>query len=122
MKTTTRRRGRPPKQVTGAAEDQGWKSNDEPEKGGNHRQQYIEGTEPIRIKEIDTAAEDYRDIRDRRKELTIEECKANELLLGLMKKHNLTSYRFDGSEVTIAKEKEKACVRRIQVEQDGDEE
>ena len=80
------------------------------------KQQYIDGTEPVRVKEIEEAADTYRDIRDRRQELTREETAANEALLALMKEHGLTSYRYDGSEVTLAKEKEKARVRRIKAE------
>ena len=96
---------------------------DQPDDGenGEVRQQYIEGTEPPKIPEIEKAAETYRQIRDRRMDLTKEEAKANELLLELMKKHGVaaTGYRYDGSEVTVKKEKEKARVRRIKAEGEG---
>lgn len=135
MTVQTKKRGRPRRQVGQAAEDQGWRSNDDQHdedagqaeqrpagngRRGKARQTYMPGTEPLRIRAIDEAAEVYRDIRDRRKELTTEECKANEKLLGLMKDHMLMSYRYDGSEVTIAKEKEKARVRRIATDDDED--
>lgn len=106
--------GRDPKRIDQPAETEG--------KNGRVKQQFIEpGMDPPTIPEIDEAAEEYRRVRDRRMELTKEEARHNELLLGLMKKHNLSEYRYDGTEVSVAKEKEKARVRRIKEESESDE-
>lgn len=91
---------------------------DQPE-AGNGKQKYLDpDMAPPTIPEIDEAAEEYRRVRDRRMELTKEETKRNEQIVELMRKHGLTEYTFDGSEVSI-KNKTKARVRRI-AEEDGD--
>lgn len=57
--------------------------------------------EPVKIKEIDTAAEAYADARDERMKLSEEETEAQNTLGAVMEKHNLEAYEYDGNRVTV---------------------
>ncbi len=61
------------------------------------RQLEIAGTERKTVKEIDAAAEHYVEQRDKRMALSRKEKEAKDLLIGAMKKHNLTVYRDDNT-------------------------
>lgn len=65
------------------------------------RQTYIEGTEPPKIKEIESAAAKYVEFRDARMEAGEEEVKLKEKLIAAMKEHKLETYSFDGYMVEL---------------------
>lgn len=56
------------------------------------RQLEIAGTERPRVKEVDAAAEEYVEIRDKRMKLTVEEKERKEKLIAVMQQHKLTFY------------------------------
>ncbi len=60
-----------------------------------------EGVSEKRIKAIDDAADEYVDARDKRMTLGEKESECREKVLLLMKRHNLTTYRYDGQIVTV---------------------
>lgn len=64
-------------------------------------QTYIEGTAPVRIKEIEDAAKRYVQFRDERQAAGEEEVRLKVKLISIMKKHDLTTYDFDGFMVAI---------------------
>lgn len=64
----------------------------EPINADRHGQQYLEGQQPVLIKEVDLAAKDYADKRDQRIKHLNEEKKAFKWLDALMETHNLTDY------------------------------
>lgn len=77
-------------------------------------QTQIPGTARTDInKQIEKAAEDYRDIRDRRMEMTKEENKAQAALVAAMNAAGLTLYRcdFDEQDVIIKPGEVKAKVK-----------
>lgn len=120
MTATAKRRGRPPKVVKGtidpATDDGQWLSNDDQEHNGDDpavKQRFIEGTEPVSIPEIDKAAEEFVEIRNRWQAQGEEMNASNDLLRELMQKHGLTEYRFDSMLVKVEKGKERAKVNRI---------
>jgi hypothetical protein len=63
------------------------------------------------IEELEDSAENYADVRDQRMELTREESRLKEELLGLMKKHKKTSYVHGGFDIKVIVESEKLRVR-----------
>ena len=64
-------------------------------------QKFIEGTEPVRIKEIESAAVKYVNYRDSRMEAGEEEVRLKVKLISIMKEHNITEYNFDGFMVQL---------------------
>jgi hypothetical protein len=84
------------------------------------------GVEVLSIPEIESAAESYREIRDKRMELTEKECKAKEVLLITMQRHkdklpkdstNGTSfYRFDDRIVELQPGSENVKVKSVHAE------
>lgn len=58
----------------------------------------MKGTEDPNYPDVEAAAEEYRDVRDRRMALTDEEVDKKEELHRLMKKHKLKTYRLPNSE------------------------
>lgn len=86
------------------------------------KQEFIPGTAPPSIPEIDAAAETYVDARDERSNLSIEEKEAHDNLLGKMKEHNLDRYEFDGRVVTrIGVEKCAVKKKKSDNREDGEE-
>jgi hypothetical protein len=75
------------------------------------RQARLPEMEDPEIEEIENAALDYVEVRDRRQQLTAQEVPAKQKLLDLMKAHDKTHYKRDGIEVTRVVEKEKVRVR-----------
>ncbi len=91
-----------------------------PKKGtkANQEQQFIPGTEPPRIKAIDSAAEKYVNLRDDRTQMAEVEADAREKLRELMVKHELTEYRTpSGYKVVREAGEEKVKVRRAATEE-----
>ena len=72
------------------------------------------------IEELEAAAEEYAEIRDRRQQMTAQEVPAKEKLLNLMKAHEKTHYKRDGIEITRTVEKEKVRVRIKKETKDGE--
>ena len=75
------------------------------------RQARLPQMEDPQIEELEGSAENYADIRDQRMELTKEETRLKDELLGLMKKHGKTSYVHDGYDIKVVVESEKVKVR-----------
>lgn len=81
------------------------------------RQTELPGTEPKRIKEVEEAAESFRELRDQVKKLTEERDKAKETLGDAMKKHKLEVYRLEDTdppeEVVIEVAHEEVKIRKV---------
>lgn len=75
------------------------------------RQARLPTMEDRAIEELEDSAENYADVRDQRMELTREESRLKDELLGLMKKHKKTSYVHDGFDIKVIVESEKLRVR-----------
>jgi hypothetical protein len=63
--------------------------------------------------EIREAAERYVESRDERMELTKDEVKHHDILLGIMKRHKQKALVVDGLAIEIVFEKEKVKVKRL---------
>jgi hypothetical protein len=72
------------------------------------------------IEEIENAAHDYADVRDKRMALTTQEVEAKGVIIGAMKKHGKTHYKRNGIEISLTVEKEKVTVKVVEAEADGD--
>ena len=84
------------------------------------RQGRLPQMEDAKIEAIETAAENYAEIRDQRQELTTEEVKLKTKLLTLMKEHKKKKYIHAGISVEIQIEKETVRVRvKKESEADG---
>lgn len=82
--------------------------------GGKLKQQKIPGVLPKRIKEIQDAAEELKELRDSRMETAEEEEKAQEKLKAVMKKHGIKAYKIDDEYEAILESNEpRAYVRKI---------
>ena len=75
------------------------------------RQARLPGVEDPEIEELESAAEEYADVRDRRMALTKEEVRLQGELLTTMKKYDKTSYVHDGYDLKLVAEKEKVKVK-----------
>lgn len=75
------------------------------------RQQPLPGTEDSKIQALESAAQDYAEIRDQRIELNVDEAKLKQKLLNLMKQHEKTTYKRGGIEIKIVTEDEHVKVR-----------
>ena len=75
------------------------------------RQQPLPGTEDSKIQALETAAQDYAEIRDQRMELNTDEAKLKAKLLSLMKQHEKTTYKRGGIEIKLVSEEEHVKVR-----------
>jgi hypothetical protein len=75
------------------------------------RQRRLPGLEDAKIEELESAAEEYADIRDRRMALTTDEVACKEELLALMKKHGKVSYIHNGYDIKVVVESEKLKVK-----------
>lgn len=78
------------------------------------------GVAPAVHEDIESAADDYVNIRDRRMEATEKETSAHASLLALMKRHKLASYRFDGMLVTLDTA-ERVRVKAVEANGEADE-
>lgn len=84
------------------------------------KQGHLDGMAPPSIKEIDKAAERFRECRNERMELSQEEAKCRDLLEAVMKKNELRVYEYDGQVVEIVYE-EKVRVRKKKPDGTDDE-
>ena len=73
-----------------------------------------------KIEAIETAAENYAEIRDQRQVLTTEEVKLKTKLLTLMKEHKKTKYVHAGVSVEVKVEKETVRVRVKKADSDAE--
>lgn len=64
-------------------------------------QKYIEGTEPLSIRDIDDAADNYIEARDSRINKLNVEIERKKELTELMQKHKLTEYKYRDQLVTF---------------------
>ena len=80
------------------------------------RQQHFNGMEPPKVEEIEAPAEKVRSLERDRKEFAESEKVAREDLIGLMKKHKLTYYKYDGLEVRLKSSSEKITVTKTKKE------
>lgn len=91
-------------------------------KARKKKQKRIPGTEEERIKEIDDAADDYVECRDKRMGLTEKEKEAKNRLIDVMKRHKLSVYKGDGFVVTYDhEEKDDVKVKQAKAEANGDD-
>lgn len=84
------------------------------------RQKRLPEMEDPEIEELESAAEDYASIRDKRQKLTTEEVRLKTDLLSLMHRENKTEYNHGGVSIKVLVEKEKVRVR-IKKDKDDDE-
>lgn len=83
------------------------------------KQGFLPEMEPLRIAELDDAAETYADLRDRRMATGLKEQEAQAELMALMKKHKLKTYTLpDGRKVEVVPGEEKVKVRKPEKEKD----
>jgi hypothetical protein len=87
------------------------------------KQESLKGMTSDKIKEIDTAMEDYVEVRDKRMQLTPQEVGARKHLETVMKKHGKKIYKnSDGDMVAkIVPKEEKAKVKSIEADETGGE-
>lgn len=75
------------------------------------RQARLPAMEDPAIEELESAAEEYADIRDRRQALTTEEVRLKKDLLNLMHREKKTEYNHGGVSIKVIVESEKVKVR-----------
>src|SRR5688572_1552149 len=75
------------------------------------RPQVLKGMEDSRIKELDDAAQDYADIRDRRNAVEQEEGDLKLKVKGLMHKHHKKEYKYGGITVSLVEGEEDVKVK-----------
>lgn len=89
----------------------------EPDK---REQQFIEGTEPPKIAEIEKKAKQYKEDRDERMAWTKKEVEGRAVLIEAMKRHNLTTYTFGDQIVRLKVGKDKIEVRSVESESEDE--
>lgn len=95
-------------------------ASDAPKKRGRPpraKQEPLPGTGQELIPAVSAAAESYVDLRDQRIALTRQEVEARELLIDLMHKHSLTTYKVGNMTATL-ESKEKV---KVKIESEEDE-
>lgn len=75
------------------------------------RQKTLPGMETTAIKELDSAAYDYADIRDQRIDLNEQEVKLKDRLMKTMKRHDRKDYVCGPVEIHLTHEKESVKVK-----------
>jgi hypothetical protein len=75
------------------------------------RQARLPGVDDPEIEELESAAEEYVDVRDRRMALTEEEVELKGELLKLMHEHNKTKYVHNGTEIRVVAKDETVKVK-----------
>jgi len=83
------------------------------------KQQRLPSMEDAKIEALESLAESYAEIRDRRQELTTEEVRLKKELLDAMHAEHKTDYVHAGVEIHVIVEKEKVRVR-IHKDEDKD--
>lgn len=74
-------------------------------------QKALPGMEDRSIKELGEKCREYAKVRDKRQDLTRREVELQADLLGLVKKHKLKNYDYDGVHATLVAEVEKVKVK-----------
>ncbi len=86
------------------------------------KQGWLNGTEPVSIKELDAAAETYFDTMQERITLTREEHEAMDSLVEKMIEHDVERYETpDGLIVTVTKKSKCLVKRKKDAEKNGDD-
>lgn len=85
-------------------------------RGRKPKQEVFEDMKQAEIPEVSVAAQDYADLRDERMELTRKEVEARQLLIDLMHKNNLTTYKV--GQLTASLETSEKV--KVQVEKEED--
>lgn len=88
------------------------------------KQMKIPGTERVKLAEVDTAAENYVDVRDERMELTKKENETKDALIAAMKKHGVQIYKDESTSpplvVVLTPGEDNVTVKREKADKDGD--
>ena len=84
---------------------------DNPKPKRTPRQARLPGVDDPEIEELESAAEEYVDVRDRRMALTEEEVELKGELLKLMHEHNKTKYVHNGTEIRVVAKDETVKVK-----------
>ncbi len=82
------------------------------------RQKELPGMEDKHLEDLESAAMDYAEVRDKRMALTPKEKSLKDLLLTLMKRHSKTIYRVEEMEIKVVAKDETVKVKMLS----GDEE
>jgi hypothetical protein len=82
-----------------------------PKKARKPRQPRLPEMEDPAIEELESAAEEYASVRDRRMALTEDEVAVKEELLDLMHRHNKTKYFHNGVEIRVVPSDETVKVK-----------
>lgn len=77
------------------------------------KQQRLPGMKPQHIAEVEELAEALRDVRTERMDLTQREVKAQDDLLGAMKKHKVREYRLGNLIFVVSDGKTKVRMKRV---------
>lgn len=88
------------------------------------KQTEIPGTERKRVPEVETAANELREVRTERMELQKTEGQLQDALIDVMRKHSVTVYKFDGQEDELVVElvdQTKVKVRKASTARSEDE-
>jgi hypothetical protein len=75
------------------------------------RQARLPAVDDPEIEELEAAAEEYVEVRDRRMALTVDEVELKETLLSLMHKHSKQKYVHDGIEIRVVAKDETVKVK-----------
>lgn len=94
-----------------AVQELGHLVKDEPADIKKPRQARLPQMEDPIIEELERAAKEYADVRDRRMALTTDEVGCKEELLSLMDKHGKSSYVHNGYDIKVVVESKKIKVR-----------
>jgi len=81
------------------------------------RQKELPGMEDKHLEDLETAATEYAEVRDKRMALTRKETDLKDILLTLMKRHQKTIYRVEEMEIKVVAKDETVKVKIL----DGDE-
>jgi len=78
-----------------------------------------EGVSRRKIKAVETASDNYVEVRDKRMKLTEQEVEARAVLIQKMRDNNITEYVYDDHKVLLVPGKDKVKVRTIDGDGDG---
>lgn len=82
------------------------------------RQSRLPGTGDASIPEIESAAEEYVKLRDKRMKILTQEVESKTTLMTVMKSNKKNYYSYDGLEVRIVRGDEKVKVSKADAEDD----
>jgi len=107
-----------PAEALDPAKDFNTPAKKDPEEAKKPRQARLPQMEDPAIEELESAAEEYADIRDKRQALTTEEVRLKTDLLNLMHSHKKTEYNHGGVSIKVVVESEKV---RVRIKKDKDD-